>query len=332
MPTILAGDIGGTKTLLALCEVAPDGALRTVREASFHSATYRGLEPIVSEFLAGGAATPIAAAAFGIAGPVVDGVVEVTNLGWVVAAASLAAALGGARVRLMNDLESTAYGALFVAADQRLTLRAGEPRAGNRAVIAAGTGLGQGILVWDGTRHHPSPTEGGHVDFGPRDAREDALCDYIRRRFGRTSYESVCSGPGLHHIFEFLVATGRPVAPAVQARLEREDPSAVIGEVALAGGCPTCVEAVEMFVSIYGAQAGNLALAAMAVGGLYVGGGIVTKLLPRITAGGFVEAFLAKEPHRDLLERIPLYVLLDPKTSLLGAAHAAAECATSPLL
>lgn len=331
MPSILAGDIGGTKTLLALCEAAPDGALRIVREASFHSATYRALEPIVAEFLAAGAATPIAAAAFGIAGPVVGGVVEVTNLGWHVAADSLAAALGGARVRLMNDLESTAYGALFVEADQRLTLRAGEPRAGNRAVIAAGTGLGQGILIWDGTRHHPSPTEGGHVDFGPRDAREDALCDYIRRRFGRASYESVCSGPGLHHIFEFLVAAGRPVAPAVQARLQREDPSAVIGGLGVAGGCPTCVEAVEMFVAIYGAQTGNLALAAMAVGGVYVGGGIVTKLLPLVTAGGFVEAFLAKEPHRDLLERIPLYVLLDPKTSLLGAAHAAAECATSPL-
>jgi glucokinase len=324
VPSILAGDIGGTKTLLALCEVAPDGALRIVRESSFHSANYRGLEPIVAEFTAAANAPSIAAAAFGIAGPVVGGVVEVTNLGWHVAADALAAALGGARVRLMNDLESTAYGALFADGTQRLTLRAGAQHTGNRAVIAAGTGLGQGILVWDGTRHHPCATEGGHVDFGPRDAREDALCDYIRRRFGRASYESVCSGPGLHHIFEFLVDAGRPLAPDVQARMQREDPSAVIGELALARGCPTCVEAVEMFVAIYGAQAGNLALAAMAVGGVYVGGGIVTKLLPLITAGGFVDAFLAKQPHRDLLEHIPLYVLLDPKTSLLGAAHAAA--------
>jgi glucokinase len=323
--SVLAGDIGGTKTLLALCEVAPDGGLRIVREASFPSGNYRGLEPIVAEFLAAAPAAPIAAAAFGIAGPVVGGLVEVTNLGWHVAADALAAALGGARVRLMNDLESTAYGALFAAGDQRLTLRAGEVRTGNRAVIAAGTGLGQGILVWDGSRHHPCPTEGGHVDFGPRDAREDALCDYIRRRFGRASYESVCSGPGLHHIFEFLVEAGRPVAADVHVRMQREDPSAVIGELALARGCPTCAEAVEMFIAIYGAQAGNLALAGMAVGGLYVGGGIVTKLLPLITAGGFVEAFLAKQPHRDLLERVPLHVLLDPKTSLLGAAHAAAD-------
>lgn len=302
-----------------------------IRQQTFPSRDHAGLEEVIARFL-GDADGPIAAASFGIAGPVVDDAVITTNLPWHIRAASLRTKLGTPHVRLLNDLEATAFGALVLPADKLQALQPGVARAGNRAVIAAGTGLGQGILVWDGTRHHPSPTEGGHVDFGPRDAREDALCDYIRRRFGRTSYESVCSGPGLHHIFEFLVATGRPVAPAVQARLEREDPSAVIGEVALAGGCPTCVEAVEMFVSIYGAQAGNLALAAMAVGGLYVGGGIVTKLLPRITAGGFVEAFLAKEPHRDLLERIPLYVLLDPKTSLLGAAHAAAECATSPLL
>ncbi|MDX2169552.1 MAG: glucokinase [Deltaproteobacteria bacterium] len=323
--TVLAGDIGGTKTLLALCEVAAGGGLRVVREAVYHSADYHGLEPIVGAFLADGEPAAIEAAAFGIAGPVVGGVVELTNLDWRVDAAALTAHLGGAHVRLMNDLESTAYGALFAAPDQLLTLRAGTPCAGNRAVIAAGTGLGQGILFWDGARHHPSATEGGHVDFGPRDAREDALCDYIRGRFGRVSCENVCSGRGLHHIFDFLVAAGRPVDNAVHARMQREDPSAVIGELALANRCPTCREAVEIFVAIYGAQAGNLALAAMAVGGVYVGGGVVTKLLPLITAGRFVDAFLAKEPHRDLLERIPLQVLLDPKTSLRGAAHAAAE-------
>jgi len=322
---VLAGDVGGTKTNLAVYRVGAPGKLTLVREGSFSSHSASALEPIVEGFLAQGGET-VAAAAFGIAGPVIDGVVQVTNLPWRVAAASIGDAIGSPQVRLLNDLETTAYGALYAEPEQLLSLNAGVACAGNRAVIAAGTGLGQGILVWDGMRFHPSATEGGHVDFGPRDAREDALCAYLRARFGRVSYERVCSGPGLHHVFEFLTqACGRSVSSDVQARLSLEDPSAVIGELGVAGTCATCVEAVDLFVGIYGAQAGNLALAAMAVGGLYVGGGIVTKLLPRITAGAFLAAFLAKQPHRALLERITVSVLLDTKASQLGAAYAAAD-------
>lgn len=322
---ILAGDIGGTKTNLAVYTVGADAALTPRREATYVSADYPGLEPMVGELLAA-AGVPIAAAAFGIAGPVVDGVVQVTNLPWRVEAAALAGAIGCARVRLLNDLESTAIGALHVDAAQRVTLHAGTPRPGNRAVVAAGTGLGQALLVWDGTRHRASPTEGGHVDFGPRDARQDALCAWLRGRLGRVSYESVCSGIGLRHLFDFLVeGCGRPVDPAVRARMQREDEAAVIGELGLARSCPTCVETLDLFVDIYGALTGNLALASMAVGGVYVGGGIAPKLLPLFTAGPFIAAFLDKAPHRALLERIPVHLLLDPKTSLLGAAHAAAE-------
>jgi glucokinase len=322
---VLAGDVGGTKTNLALYAGSAGGTWALLREASFSSHSADALEPIVERFLADGGEA-VAAAAFGIAGPVIGGVVHVTNLPWRVEATALARSIGCPHVRLLNDLETTAYGALHAEPDGLLSLNAGVAMPGNRAVIAAGTGLGQGMLVWDGSRFHPMATEGGHVDFGPRDAREDALNTYLRARFGRVSYERVCSGPGLHHLFEFLTdACGRPVSAAVQARLRAEDPSAVIGELGVAGTCATCVEAVDLFVGIYGAQAGNLALAAMAVGGVYVGGGIVTKLLPRITGGAFVGAFLAKQPHRDLLARIPVSVLLDAKASQLGAAYAAAE-------
>lgn len=322
---VLAGDIGGTKTNLALYAVTAHGALTLLREQSYPSAAYATLEAVVDEFLAVGSER-VAAAAFGIAGPVLGGVVQVTNLPWRVEAEALSHGIGCPSVRLLNDLETTAYGALFVDERDRLTLNAGTPRPGNRAVIAAGTGLGQAVVVWDGTRHHPTASEGGHVDFGPRDEREDALLAFLRARGGRVTYERVCSGPGLHNIFTFLVeGLGRPIGDDVRARLAREDPSAVIGQLGVAGTCPTCVEAVEMFVRIYGAQTGNLALVAMAVGGVYLGGGIVTKMLPRMTTGAFVAAFVDKAPHRALLERIPVYVLLNPKTSQLGAAYAAVE-------
>jgi glucokinase len=252
----------------------------------------------------------------------------VTNLPWRVEAPALGRAIGCPSVRLMNDLEATAFGALFVDDDDMLTLNPGHPGVGNRAIIAAGTGLGQALLVWDGKRYHPSATEGGHADFAPRDDREVELLCFLRQRYGRVSWERVLSGPGLHNVFRFLdEALHRPVAAATRARLEGEDPAAVIGELGVGGGCPTCVEAVEWFVGLYGAQAGNLGLAAMAVGGLYLGGGIVTKLLPKIREGRFLEALVAKEPHRALLERMPVYVLLNPKTAQLGAAYAAAELA-----
>ncbi len=324
---VLAGDIGGTKTNLAIYALAGAGKLALVREASFVSRDYADLEAVVEAFLPDDHER-IAAAAFGIAGPVIDGVVQVTNLPWRVEAPALGRAIGCPSVRLMNDLETTAFGALFVDDDDMLVLNPGHPEAGNRAIIAAGTGLGQALLFWDGRHYHPSATEGGHADFAPRDERDDGLTRFLRQRHGRVSWERVLSGPGMHNLFRFLdEGLGRPVSAATRARLQGEDPAAVIGELGVAGGCPTCVEAVEWFVSLYGAQTGNLALAAMAVGGLYVGGGIVTKLLPKMRDGRFMAALVAKEPHRALLEHMPVYVLLNPKTSQLGAAYAAAELA-----
>jgi glucokinase len=321
---VLAADIGGTKTNLAI--YAAESAERTalVREASFPSRQYGGLEAVVREFLAPGGET-VRAAVFGIAGPVIDDAVTTTNLPWRVEAAALRELLGCPHVRLMNDLETTAYGALFLPAEDLLTLNAGIRRPANRAVIAAGTGLGEAFLFWDGTRYRPAATEGGHVEFAPRDAREVQLLEFLRARYPHVSYERVVSGPGLVNIFRFLdEALGRPVAPSVRERMAREDPAAVVGTAAVAAECAACVEAVEIFVSLYGAQAGNLALTVMSTGGMYVGGGIVIKLLPQMTAGSFMDSFTAKGRYRALMEAIPVEIILNARTSQIGAAHAAA--------
>jgi len=324
---ILAGDVGGSKTNLAIYAVGEHARLTLVRDAGFHSIAFADLEAIVARFLEGHD-TAIRAAAFGVAGPVIGSMARITNLPWQVSAEALAQTIGCGRVRLMNDLETTAYGALFVDPDELLTLNAGVATPGHRAVIAAGTGLGQALLCWDGGRFNPAPTEGGHVDFGPTDEREIGLLRFLRREHGRVSWERVVSGPGLHNIFRYLdEELHRPVAPALRERLHREDPSAVIGAAGLDGSCPVCSEAIDIFVRLYGAQAGNLALTAMALGGIYVGGGIVTKLLPRMTDGRFLEGFLDKEPHRALMQRMPVWILLNDKTSLLGAAYAAADAA-----
>lgn len=319
---VLAGDIGGTKTALAIHAVAGD-ATALVREHTFPSRDYAGLEDVIAAFLAEGPER-VAAAAFGIAGPIVDDAVVTTNLPWHIERRRLSDSLGGVPVRLMNDLESAAYGALFLAPGELLTFNAGVARPGHRAIIAAGTGLGQGFLYREGTGYVPVATEGGHADFAPRTATEDALLQFLRTRFGRVSYERVVAGPGLHNVFDFLdQGLGRPVAAEIRARMTREDPSAVIGAAAVAGGCPTCREAVDLFLAVYGAQAGNLALTVMATGGIYVGGGIVPKLLPLVAASDFMHAFVAKGRYESLMREIPVWIILNPATGLIGAIHAA---------
>ncbi|MGH7858153.1 MAG: glucokinase [Candidatus Binatia bacterium] len=323
---VLAGDIGGTKTNLALYEVAGGRELRPLREQSFPSREYRGLEDVLAEFEKEDTER-IAAAAFGIAGPIVDGKVTTTNLPWRVERESLSRVLGTAHVRLMNDLETTAYGALFLPADKIHVLHEGKARRGNAAVIAAGTGLGQAFLYWDGARHHPMGTEGGHADFAPRDEIEIGLLRFLRKHYSRVSYERVLSGPGLYNIFRYLTEDlGKRIDPDVAERLRIEgDDSAVIGEAGVSGHCRTCEEAVDLFVSVYGAQAGNLALAGLAVAGVYVGGGIVTKLLPKVTSGRFMDSFISKGRYVEMMSEIPVRIILDPKTSLLGAAQAACD-------
>jgi glucokinase len=284
---------------------------------------------VIAKFL-GADSGAIAAAAFGIAGPVVDDAVVTTNLPWHIRGAALRERLGTPHVRLLNDLEATAYGALALPEEKLHVLNPGVARTGNRAVIAAGTGLGQALLFWDGARHVPVATEGGHADFAPRDEVEHDLLRWLERKYdGHVSYERTVSGHGLANIFQFLDEhCGMPVSDETRRRLEHEDHAAVIGSLGVSGGCATAVAAVARFVSIYGAQAGNLALTVMATSGVYVGGGIVGKLLPAMTAGGFLQAFVAKGRYERLLREIPVWIIRDPDTGLLGAASVAATLAT----
>jgi len=332
--TVLAGDIGGTNSRLALFRwdagsgaaagVAPE-SLTPVRAATFPSRDHGGLEDVIARFL-GGDDVAVAAAAFGIARPVVDDAVVTTNLPWHIQGAALRARLGTPHVRLLNDLEATAYGALIQPPARLLALNRGVARVGNRAVIAAGTGLGQALLFWNGTHHVPVATEGGHTDFAPRDEVEHDLLRWLERRYdGHVSYERLVSGNGLANIFAFLDEHCRlPVEPETRRRLASEDAAAVIGELGIAGTSATAVAAVERFVSIYGAQAGNLALTVMATGGVYVGGGIVNKLLPAMTSGAFMRAFVAKGRYEALMTEIPVWIIRDPDAGLHGAAHVAA--------
>jgi glucokinase len=321
---ILAGDVGGTSTRLGLFEAAGP-RLRSVVEETFHSRDHAGLEEIVLAVLAAKGAKP-AHAAFGIAGPVRQGVVRTPNLPWVVEAARVAADLGLGEVLLLNDLEANAHGVWELTQADFAVLNAGAAGAsGNAAIIAAGTGLGEAGFYWDGLRHHPFACEGGHVDFAPRNDVEVQLLLYLQKKIDHVSIERVLSGPGLHAVYEFLRDTGRgQEEPRVRERMRHEDPSAVVSLEGLAGTCPLCVQALDIFVSVYGAEAGNLALKILATGGLYVGGGIAPKVLPKLQGRAFLEAFVSKGRMRFLLEAIPVRVILNDKTALLGAARFAA--------
>jgi glucokinase len=322
---ILAGDIGGTSTRLGFFEVAAGGRLRSVVEAKYPSRDHGGLEEIVRAFVDAHGQKP-EQACFGIAGPVAKGVVRTPNLPWVVEAASLAGELGLATVGLLNDLEANTYGVWALVPSDFAVLNAGAPDAvGNAAVISAGTGLGEAGAYWDGRQHHPFACEGGHADFAARDDLELDLLRYLRQKFGHVSCERVLSGPGLHHLYDFLRDSGRAKeTPAVRERMRDEDPSAVISQAGLQGTCALSVQALDLFVSLYGAEAGNLALKVLATHGVYVGGGIAPKILPKLREGPFLESFLTKGRMRPLLEAMPVRVILNDKTALLGAARCAA--------
>ncbi|MBL9122204.1 MAG: glucokinase [Planctomycetaceae bacterium] len=321
---ILAGDIGGTKTNLAVFEIR-DHSLAIVAQATFPSREHAGLEEIAKAFLTQHR-FPVDLACFGIAGPVRDGHVDATNLPWAIDAQVLSAHLGVPAVRLLNDLEATAYGIDTVVGAKRACLQAGAPAArGNRAVIAAGTGLGEAGVYWDGRRHSPFACEGGHSDFAPRNELETDLFSHLYGRFGHVAWERVLSGPGLVNLYEFLRDSGRGVeSPQLAAALRAGDPAATISAAALSRTCALCEAAVDLFVSLYGAEAGNLALKVLATGGVFVGGGIAPHLIERLKAGAFLDAFVAKGRMEALLRSMPVLVLLDPETALWGAARAAA--------
>lgn len=317
---ILAGDIGGTKTALAWVH---DGAIVFTR--SFPSGKYASLTDIVREFVGRNVPERLRGAGFGIAGPIVNGVVKTTNLPWVIDAADFRDVIGDVPVRLINDLEAIAYGVPVADRGSFVSLNAGRPEArGNAAVIAAGTGLGEAGLFWDGRSHRPFASEGGHTSFAPRDDLEMGLLQYLLAEHGHVSWERVLSGSGLHNIYRFLQEEELDDEPPWLAeRIHAEDPAAVITECALGHTSTLCEQTLRLFVSLYGAEAGNLALTTLATGGVFVAGGIAPRILPLLTGGAFLESFLAKGRLQPVLQSIPVRVVMNGTVALLGAASAA---------
>lgn len=325
---ILAGDIGGTKTVLALFDETDDG-VEVVREEKTSSRDHGAFDDILEPFLEGAGRPPLRGACFAVAGPVIDGACETTNLPWRLDEGALASTVRAPRVKLLNDLEGTAYGMLHLPSDDLVQLNEGRRprRRGNIAVIAAGTGLGEAYLYWDGGRHLPIATEGGHSDFAPRTDQEVDLLLHLRKKLGgRVSCERVLSGPGVFEIYEFLRDTGRATEPPWLAeKIRGGDPSAVVSSEAAESGEPICVETMNLFCELYGAEAGNMALRALTYGGVFVGGGIAPKNLDVLRNGSFLRGFTDKGRFTDMMRGMDVWVSTNPRAALLGAAYFADE-------
>ena len=320
---VLAADVGGTKTAVAIVRVGAH-SLSLLRSRVYPSAGFASLEAILEEFLGGERGRP-AAAGVGVAGPVVAGTAKVTKLPWTIDERRVAAESGIERVRVINDFVAAALGLSYLAPRQLLTAAAGRPEPrGPIALIGAGTGLGEAALIWVGGRYEPLASEGGHVDFGPRDALQDRLVRFLRSRLGRVTRDRLLSGEGLGHVYDFLLHDGfAPEQPRVKRAFGEGDRAAVVTRFALARRDRLCAGALRLFMSIYGSEAGNLALQYRATGGLYVGGGIAARILPAFRAPEFLESFLRKPPLEELLSRIPVRVVREPRLGLFGAAAAA---------
>jgi glucokinase len=321
---LLAGDIGGTKTNVAI--FAPeDGPRVPLVEATFPSARYPTLEAVIREFLSRVDLT-VSQACFGVAGPVVNGRATVTNLPWEMEETQLATTLELEAVHLLNDLESIANAIPLLEADDLYTLSDREPTPGGAiAVIAPGTGLGEAFLTWDGTRYEAHPSEGGHADFGPANELELGLFRYLLDIYGHVSWERVCSGIGLPNIYTYLKASSYAEEPSwfADKLAAASDPTPVIVNNALGEGerCELCVATLDTFVSVLGAEAGNLALTVLATGGVYLGGGIPPRILPALSGGAFMRSFQSKGRFSGLMSSLPVHVILNPKSALLGVAR-----------
>ncbi len=319
---ILAGDIGGTKTVLALID-KDDGVQQPVRETTFPSAHYTSLEDIIQEFLADVDDTPTSAS-FGVAGPVVDGRSQITNLPWIIDADSISETFDIPRVHLLNDLEAIATAVPHLTADELTTLNPGQPNStGAIAVVAPGTGLGEAFLVWDGQRYRAYPTEGGHVSFAPSNQEELDLLLYLQRKFGHVSYERVCSGSGIPNIFDFLTDSRQFKNPGWLRRelALAEDRTPIIFRAALEKQEAIAIATLELFVKILGGEVGNVALKVLATGGVYIGGGIPPRILPLLQRPEFLGFIAHKGRFSGLLSHVPIHVIQNPKVALHGAAH-----------
>ncbi len=317
---ILAGDVGGTKAHLALYDFI-DGRLEYSNDRLFAPREYSGLEEIVKEFLG---SHKVTAACFGVPGPVRNGRLRLTNLPWTLDSHELSVNLGINHIFLINDLEANGYGVAELSPDQIYTLSEGDvSQIGNRALIAAGTGLGEAMLIWNGRSHTPYPSEGGHADYAPRNEDEIDLLRFLKQKYnGRISFERVVSGMGLTGIYEFLrEVRGMEEPPKLAERIAAaDDPNSVITEMALAAKSEICEKTLDMFVSAYGAEAGNMALKLLSVGGVYIGGGIAPRIIEKFKDGTFMKAFTDKGRLSQLLINMPVRIILETRTALLGAA------------
>jgi glucokinase len=325
---LFSGDIGGTNTRLALFSFS-EGTLRPLVTETYRSEQASGLEDLIELFLKKHP-VKVLSACFGIAGPIEEGRVKTTNLPWEIFESRIRERFRWENVSLINDVEATIRAVPLLRGEDFLTLNEGEPRQGNLGMVAPGTGLGQALMFRVAGRNFPVATEGGHVEFAPRDERQIELWRYLHRKFGHVSVERVVSGPGLNEIYGFLRTTsGRPEPSWLSRRLEREDPPRVVTEIALGHGDPVCMEAAELFVSVLGAVSGNLALTGFTTGGIYLGGGIPPKMLPFLKTGVFMEAFTDKGRFTGFVSRIPVYVIVNDKAALIGAADCALKCLDS---
>ena len=317
----LAGDIGGTKTRLALFSIEA-GDCEPFEIETFPSQDYNSLEDIVLTYLAE-KPTELTGASFGIAGPIFGGQAKVTNLSWTVEEGALSDALGGIPVKLLNELHAISSAITHLKPEDLVTLIPGEPAPQcAKGVIAPGTGLGEGFLVWDGMRYQPHPSEGGHTSFGPQSPLQLELLNYLDTIFGHVSYERVCSGIGIGNLYKFL-RDGKGFEEPVwlaESLAEVEDPTPIIAQAALEEKAEICTQTMDLFVSILGSEAGNLALKVLATGGIYLGGGIPRRILPLLKGKAFTEGFLDKGRFADMLTRVPVYVITHPAAGVFGAA------------
>ena len=320
---IVAGDIGGTSTRLAWFDLEGE-SLTVLAESRFASGEFDSLTEIVARF-SQEQGVIADRACFGVAGPVREGRVATPNLPWTVTATELACIVGLPTVLLINDLEANAHGVALLGEEDLLVLNRGKKDpGGNIAVISAGTGLGEALAFRDGDGYRPLACEAGHADFAPRNELEAELLFYLRAEYGRVSYERLISGPGLHSIYRFFRDVRRlPETPRLVEEMLAGDPSAVISRAALEGSCSLSGQALDLFVSLYGAEAGNAALRYLATGGLYVGGGIAPKIIPSLKGPAFMAAFTAKGRMTPFMQSIPVTVILNDRTALLGAARCA---------
>jgi glucokinase len=321
--------VGGTKVHLALYNFE-EGKLAYVRDEKYHAQEHAGLEEIVEKFLTEGndKGEELTAACFGVPGPVRAGRLKLTNLPWELDCQALSKGLEIEHLFLINDLEANGYGIAELSPDQIFVLSEGDPSAtGHRGLVSAGTGLGEAVLLWTGRHYYPIASEGGHTDFAPRNDEEIELLRYLWKQLGgRVSCERVISGIGLKNIYSFFRDDRGLEEPAwLKERMESEDPNAVIGEVGEEGGCELCVRTLDLFVSAYGAEAGNLGLKILATGGVYLGGGIAPKILKTMRNGKFMHAFTDKGRLSHVLEQAPVRIILESRAALMGAAAYAEE-------